>query len=387
MNIGIDVNCLIFEKAGFGRYTYNLVRNLLKIDQKNHYFLYTSFIRKRNERTKILEDLIKETKAQNVTLRIIPIPARWKEFLIALPISIKHFIKDPLDVYFAPHFAGIPQKGFDNKVRMVVAIHDLVFQKFPEHRGRKLSNYYLKRTKIALEQAKTIIAVSNSTKKDLEQYFKLKNKKIVVIHEAATENFKVCKNKKLIEEKTNQYIPRDMKFLLSVATLEPRKNLSLIIKAFALLPNHLKKEYKIVFVGNPGWNNRSLPREVKNYNLESKVIFTGFAEESILPYIYNRASVFIYPSFYEGFGLPPLEAMASGTPVIASNRSSLPEVIGNAGILIDPKKEEELAGAIKRVLLSERLAKKLCGRGLKQAKKFSWEKVARETLEVLEKSI
>jgi len=392
MNIGIDVNCLIFEKAGFGRYTYNLVKNLLKIDQKNHsfrrnhLFLYASFIRKRNERKKILEDLIKETKAKNVTLRIIPIPARWKEFLIGLPISIKLFIKDPLDVYFAPHFAGIPKSGFDKKVRMVVAIHDLVFIKFPEHRGRYLSNYYLKRTKIALKQAKNIIAVSNSTKKDLQQYFKLEHKKIFVIPEAVTENFKVCKNKKLIEEKTNKYIPRDTKFLLSVATLEPRKNLSLIIKAFALLPNNLKKEYKIVFVGNPGWNNRSFSRVVKNYNLENKVIFTGFAEESILPYIYNRASVFIYPSFYEGFGLPPLEAMASGTPVIASKGSSLPEVIGSAGILIDPKKEEELAGAIKRVLLSERLAKKLCGRGLKQAKKFSWEKVARKTLEVLEKS-
>ena len=409
MNIGIDVNCLIFEKAGFGRYTYNLVKNLLKIDQKNHsfrrnhFFLYASFIRQRNERKKILEDLIKETKAKNVTVRIIPIPARWKEFLIGLPISIKHFIKDPLDVYFAPHFAGIPKKGFDNKVRMIVTIHDLVFQKFPEHRGRKLSNYYLKRTKIALEQAKTIIAVSNSTKKDIQQYFKLKNnrlknKKIVVIPEAVTENFKVCKNnqicknnkvcknKKLVEEKTNKYIPRDTQFILSVGTLEPRKNLSLIIKAFALLPNNLKKEYKIVFTGGAGWNNKILTQTIKNYNLESKVIFTGFAEESILPYIYNRASVFIYPSLYEGFGLPPLEAMASGTPVIASNCSSLPEVIGSAGILIDPKSEEELASAIKKILLSPKLAHKLSLRGLKQAKKFSWEKVARKTLEVLEKS-
>lgn len=387
MNIGIDVNCIIFEKAGFGRYTYNLVKNLLKIDRKNHFFLYVSFIRHQTERTKILSNLIKETKAKNVTVRIIPIPAAWKEFLMGLPISIKLFIKDPLDVYFAPHFAGIPQKGFDNKTRMVVAIHDLVFQKFPQHRGRKLSNYYLKRTKIALKQAKNIIAVSNSTKRDLQQYFKLQNKKIIVIPEAATENFKVCKNKKLIEEKTSKYIPRDTKFLLSVATLEPRKNLSLIIKAFALLPNNLKKEYKIVFVGGAGWNNKILSRTIKNYNLESKVISTGFAEEDVLPYIYNRASIFIYPSLYEGFGLPPLEAMASGTPVVASNCSSLPEVIGSAGILIDPKSEEELASAIKRILLSERLSKKMSLRGLKQAKKFSWEEAARKTLKVLEKSI
>jgi len=384
MNIGIDVNCLIFEKAGFGRYTYNLVKNLLKIDKRNHYFLYGSFIRKKKERKKILTDLVKKVEAKNVTIRIIPLPASWKEFLTGLPISLKMFIRDPLDVYFAPHFAGIPKKGFDN---MAVAIHDLVFQKFPEHRGRYLSNYYLKRTKIAIKQAKVIIAPSDSTKKDLQQYFKLGNKKIIVIPEAVTENFKVCKNKKLIKEKTNKYIPLDTKFLLSVGTLEPRKNLSLIIKAFALLPNNLKQEYKIVFTGGEGWNNKILRETIKNYNLESKVIFTGFADEADLPYIYNRASIFIYPSLYEGFGLPPLEAMACGTPVIASNCSSLPEVVESAGILINPKNEEELARSIKKILLSPRLAKKLSLYGLKQAKKFSWERAARKTLKVLEKSV
>lgn len=383
MNIGIDVNCLIFEKAGFGRYTYNLVKNLLKIDQKNHYFLYASFIRKKNERKKILTDLVKETKSKNVTIRIIPIPAAWKEFLGQLPFSLKVFIKDPLDIYFAPHFAGIPKKGFDN---MIVAIHDLVFIKYPEHRGRKLSNYYLKRTKQALEQTKMVIAVSSSTKKDLQKYFDL-DKKIFVIPEAATENFRVYKNQKLIAHKTNKYLPRAIKYLLSVGTLEPRKNLSLIIKAFALLPNDLKKEYRLVFVGGPGWNNKMFKKTIKNYNLESKVIFTGFADEDVLPYIYNRAAIFIYPSIYEGFGLPPLEAMASGTPVIVSNCSSLPELVGRAGVLIDPQNEEELARAIKQILLSKKLAKKLSLRGLKQAKKFTWEKTAQETLKVFKKSV
>jgi len=383
MNIGIDVNCIIFEKAGFGRYTYNLVKNLLKIDRKNQYFLYANFIRKKAERGKIIGELISETKAKNATVRIINFPARWKEWLIGTRIPYQFLIKEPLDVYFAPHFAGVAKNGFPNTV---VAVHDLAFMYYPEHRGKNLSNYYLKRTKIALTNSKKMIAVSRATKKDIEEKFKIPSRKITVIPEAATENFKPCKNDQLILQKTVQYVPKGIKYLLAVGTLEPRKNLSSIIKAFSLLPNDLKRNYKLVFVGGAGWNNEDFLKTIKNYNMGEKVILTGFVNDKDLPYIYNRANVFIFPSFYEGFGLPPLEAMASGTPVICSGSSSLPEVVGGAGILVNPVNEEEQARAIKKLLFSPKLAKKLSLRGIKQAKKFSWNKVATATLKVLEEA-
>ena len=382
MLIGIDINCLIFEKAGFGRYTASLVKNLLKIDQKNQYILYASFIRHRAERQKILEDLIRKTGAKNAEIKIISIPAAWKEFLTGFNFPLQSLIKDPLDVYFAPHFAGIPQKGFKN---MIVTIQDLVFLKYPEHRGKRLSNYYLKRTKIAVENSKQIIASSNSTRRDLIGLLGAPARKIKVIHLGVGPNFKVFKNQSILAEKISRYVRAKQKYILTVGTLEPRKNLSAIAKAFVLLPNSLQREHKLMFVGAKGWNNNELGQIIRDYNLTEKVVFPGFVKDEDLPYIYNKASLFVFPSLYEGFGLPPLEAMACGVPVISSGTSSLPEVIGKAGILVNPNREEEIAKAMRYVLTNPDVAKQMTKKGLKQAKKFSWQKTAQETLKIFQK--
>ena len=384
ISIGIDINCLIFEKAGFGRYTASLVENILKIDQKNQYILYASFIQHRAERQKILEDLIRKTGAKNAQIKIITIPAAWKEFLTGFNFPLQSLIKDPLDVYFAPHFAGIPKQGFK---KMIVTIQDLVFMKYPDHRGKRLSNYYLKRTKIAIENSKQIIASSDSTRRDLVGLLGVPVRKIKVIHLGASPNFKIIKNQKELEAITKKYIRPKQKYILTVGTLEPRKNLSALIEAFVLLPNSLQREYKLMFVGAQGWNNDELGRIISDYNLKEKVIFPGFVKDEDLPYIYNKASIFIYPSLYEGFGLPPLEAMACGVPVIASGTSSLPEVIGKAGILVNPRKEEEIAKAMRYVLTNPKVAKQMIKKGSKQAKKFSWRKTAEETLKVFHKVV
>lgn len=376
MNIGIDANCIVFDSSGFGRYARNLVENILKIDRQNHYFLYASFIRK-PERRKILEEMVAKAKAKNVTIKILFIPASWKEFLIGLPFDLKYLIKDDLDLFFAPHYAGIPLKGFENNI---VAIQDLVFMRYPLHRGSRLSKYYLKRTKIALKNCEQIIASSASTKRDLIELLDVPKGKIEVVYLGVSPDFKVKPNPKLAEEIVGRYLPDTTKYILSVSTLEPRKNLTLLIKAFSLLPHRLKQEYKIVLTGAQGWNNQELKRTIENHNLAGKVIFTGFVPDEDLPYIYSKASVFVFPSLYEGFGLPPLEAMVCGCPVICSNKSSLPEVVGKAGILIDPTKEEELAKALKKVLISRTLPAKMIKKGKIQARKFSWLKTAQETV-------
>lgn len=381
MNIGIDINCLLFDQSGFGHYTTHLVKNLLILDKKNHYFLYANFIRKSRQRRQMIDDLVAQTKAKNVTVRVLPLPAHWKEILIGTPYPYTNLIKDPLDLYFAPHFAGIPKNGFP---KMVVTIHDLVFMKFPEHRGA-LSDFYLKRTKIAIEKSQQIIADSLSTKKDLIDLLGVSSNKIKVVSLGVDHLFKKINNQKEIVLRTQKYIDLGQKYILAVGNLEPRKNLSVIVKAFSLLPLKLQQQYKIVFVGGKGWNNSRLQQTIHDHNLSSKVIFTGFVKDEDLPYIYNRASVFIYPSLYEGFGLPPLEAMACGTPVICSNTSSLPEVVGRAGLLINPQDETEIAQAMKKILNSPLLAQKLSAKGQKQAEKFSWAKTARETLAVFHK--
>lgn len=380
MNIGINANCLIFEQAGVGKYTQNLIKNLLKVDRKNHYFLYFAFLRHRKKREKMVKDFFKP-KPKNVTYKILPLPASWYEFLMTTKIPITKFVTNKIDVFFAPYVTGIPKNGFS---KTVVTVHDLVFLRFPEHRGKKLTKYYLKRHNIAVKNSKKIIVPSIATKNDLVEFLKVETDRTRVIYEAADARFKKIKNNALIDRAIDRYFNPKIKYILSVGTLEPRKNLSRLVTAYSLLPYKFRQEYKLVLVGAKGWNNSQLYQNIKNLNLKDDIILTGFVLDEDLPYIYNKASVFIYPALYEGFGLPPLEAMACGVPTIVSHESSLPEVVGRGAILIDVTNEEEIARAIKAVILKDKLKQKLVIRGLSQVKKFSWEKAARETLKVFE---
>lgn len=380
MNIGIDANCLLFEKAGVGKYTQNIIKNVLEIDSKNQYFLYFAFLRHRAQREKIIQDFI-GSRTKNVTYKILPMPARWYEFLTATALPITKIIHEPIDVFFSPYAAGIPKSGFP---KMVATVHDLVFLRFPEHRGKKLSRYYFKRHKIAIENCQKIITPSLATKRDLVDFLKVKTSKTQVVPEAAGRNFKQLKDDVTAKRVVGRYFEPKTKYILSVGTLEPRKNLSRLVAAYSLLPNALQREYKLVLVGANGWNNSELYRTIKNLNLTDKVILTGFASDNDLPYIYNKASIFVYPSLYEGFGLPPLEAMACGVPVVTADNSSLPEVVDKAALFFDSQNEEEMTEVIKQVLTREGLRQKLISRGIKQAKKFSWERAAKQTLKVFE---
>lgn len=383
MNIGIDANCLIFEKAGVGKYTHNIIKNLIKIDKKNRYFLYFTFLRNRKKRIRQVEEFLGKPRSKRIHVRIIPLPAQWYEFLISTVYPIEKIIKDKIDIFFAPYASGIPKRGFKN---MVVMVHDLVFLRFPEHRGKKLSNYYLKRHKIAIKNCQKIIVPSKATKNDLRKFLKVDPRKIDVIYEAVSEELKIIKkiNTEEVNKKIRQYFDPKIKYILSVGTIEPRKNLNKLVEAYSILPHNIQKEYKLVIVGQKGWNNSKLFKTIENLNIKDKVIFTGFVKDEDLPYIYNKAKVFVYPSLYEGFGLPPLEALACGVPVIVSNTSSLPEVVGRAAIVVDCQNEKIIAETIKKAILNEKIVQKLKLRSKIQIKKFSWEKAARETLKVFE---
>jgi len=380
MKIGIDGNLAIYEKAGIGKYTTSLIKALLEYDRKNEYVLFFNFFRRPRERMRFIESMVKNSKSP-YKIVISRLPAAWKERLTQASYPLKNILKVDVDLYHATYFSGIPKVGYP---KMTVTIHDLAFMKYPEHRGKKLSNYYYKRTKQAITKTKKIIVPSLSTKKDLIEYFKISPSKAVVIPEGVDKIFRPIRNKDEVKQHLRKYnIKPD--FILSVCTLEPRKNLPRLVQAYALLPHQLQQKYQLVLVGGKGWNNQELVKIIHDLNLKEKVALPGYVAEEDLPYFYNQAKVFVYPSLYEGFGLPVLEALSCGAPVITSNVSSMPEVAGKAAILINPYKEEEIASALRKVLTSEKLRETLSHKGIVQAKKFSWRRTAEATLKVFQK--
>lgn len=380
MRIGIAANCLVFERAGIGKYAQNLLKNLFEIDKQNQYILYFTFIRNRAEREKKIYELLGEHR--NVKIKIHPLPAAWLDYLTTTSLPLDGLIKDSLDVFFAPYVAGIPKVFGKKPPKMVFTCHDLVFLRFPEHRGAKLSHYYLKRHEIAVKQAKKVIVPSLATRKDLRQFLDVPVTKMALIPEAAGQEFRPLRNKAFIGQKIAQYFDPKINYILSVGTLEPRKNLTKLVEAFALLPLNILNRYHLVLAGGKGWNNQELEKTIANFNLKNRVILPGFVKDEDLPYIYNGADVFVFPSLYEGFGLPPLEAMACGVPVISSNISSLPEVVGKAGLLVNPQDEKALSQAMKKVILSPKLAKNLSQKGKIRAQNYSWSRAAKDTFKV-----
>lgn len=296
--------------------------------------------------------------------------------------QINYPIKDinDCDIFHAPNF-NFPL--FYNGP-LVVTIHDLTLLKFSDLLlPNKMAYIYIKyMIKKAVEKSDMIITVSNNTKKDIVDWFDISEDKIKVIYNGIDEKFKKIENKNKIKEFKNKHdINSD--YILSLGNIKPHKNLKRLIKAFAKVQNH-NNDIKLVITGKGEVLLDELREIIKKNDIENKVIFTGFLEDEELPLIYNAAELLIYPSLYEGFGIPPLEAMACGTPVVTSNKSSLPEVVGEAAILVDPYKIDDIADGILEVLNNKDLAKNLINKGYKRIQKFTWEKAAQETLEVYE---
>ena len=378
MIIGIDANWLIYENAGIGKYSQNIILEILKNDHKNRYILFANFVRKFQERKKILQDLVVSSGNTKTQIIISRIPSAWREWLGNTNFPQKWLIRKPVDLYFSTYFSGIAKNGFP---KQVVVLYDLVFLFYPEHAGIKLSDYYLKRTKNALANSQKIITISHSTKNDLIEKLKVDPSKIEIAYPGVDKNIFQPKSKTETAKIIKKY-HINKPYILSVCTLEPRKNLETLIDAYQKLPEDMQKNYQLVLVGKSGWNNNNLKSQISN--LKSKIIETGYIPEKDLPYLYSGADIFVYPSYYEGFGLPVLEAMTCGCPVIVSNNSSLPEVVGTAGILVDSKNIPELAKSINDLLLNENELSLLREKGLTQSQKFSWKKSAIKIIKLFE---
>ncbi|MGC8826329.1 MAG: glycosyltransferase family 4 protein [Anaerolineae bacterium] len=273
----------------------------------------------------------------------------------------------------------------------VVTVFDLSFLLFPE-RFRVYNRLYLSVfTRLSAQRADRVIVISESTKRDAVRLLGLEARRVAVVYCGVDAVYHPLSADAVEEYRRRRGLPE--RFVLFVGTLEPRKNITGLIEAYRLLaadwPHGPAELPVLVIAGAKGWYYQDVYQAVQRAELMERVVFTGYVPADELPFLYNAATLFVYPSLYEGFGLPPLEAMACGTPVVASDRSSLPEVVGDAGVLVNPTEPAAIAQALRALLLDEEARRALAEKGRRRAAAFSWQRAAQETTaiyrQVLEK--
>ncbi|MEG0308150.1 MAG: glycosyltransferase family 1 protein [Clostridium sp.] len=368
MNIAIDGRGINwYNGSGIGTYTENLLKNLLSIDTDNSYQIYWS------------GENYESYKTQNSNL--VMCSKKYQRFFQDnfFPENLK---TENIDLYHVPQNGiGLNQ---DIHCKKVATIHDLIPYIMPETVGRGYLLKFLKELPLVTEISSGLITVSEYSKRDILRFFPMDEDKIFVTPLAADKKYVPLdkeKCKAIIKEKYQI----DKPFMLYVGGFSKRKNVYALITSFAKLKSHMSKEYNLVIVGSYRDESQELVKLVDKLNMGNYIKFTGFAPDEDLPIYYNACECFVYPSLYEGFGLPPLEAMSCGTPVISCDTTSIPEVVGHSGILINPYKDNTLQNAMELVLGSETLRCELSRLGLAKSKEFSWENTARKTLEAYAK--
>jgi glycosyltransferase involved in cell wall biosynthesis len=383
MRICVDIRCLMEgRRTGVEEYTLGILKNLLLLDKKNVYVLFF------NSWKNPVFDFSYFSQFKNVRLKKSRVPNKILNFFfwyLGWPKIDR--LAGGADVVFMPN---IIFGSVSRRVKLVVTIHDLSFERHGEYFSRKRKWWHLFiNTKKICDRADKIIAVSASTKNDIMGLYEIKEEKIEIIPSAAGEKFRVISRNdaKLVVVKEKYRLP--YKFILNLSTIEPRKNISGVVQAYAALQKYAHEnnnaelaKYKLVIAGERGWLGEKIYDEINRSEYKESIQVVGSVLDEDKEYFYNLASLFVYPSFFEGFGFPPLEAMQCGVPVIASNNSSLPEVVGNAGILVDPDRPDEIYRAMKEILENRELREILIKKGLERAKEFDWKKTAQKTLEI-----
>jgi glycosyltransferase involved in cell wall biosynthesis len=366
MRIAIDIRKI--NEFGVGTYIWNLVRNLSAIDCQNEYLLVGSH-RNFHELGPLPDNFKQMYQAEDESY--------WRHH-VTIPLALK---RQNVDVVHVPHH----EAPFFNPSKLVVTMHDCVHLLFPHEDSSKFRNYrhYLQ-TKRVVETAKHVLAVSRSTKEDLINIFELPESKISVVHNALDERFAFSHTTEERKHVLERYQLKEP-FVLYSGKIRPHKKLHRLIEAFAVLKSELMederyKTLKLIIIGDELSKHQYLRLTVIRSGAQQDVRFFGFVPYPILRVFYQSAALFAFPSLYEGFGLPPLEAMANRTPVVASNTSSLPEVLGDAGILVNPENVFDIARGMKLILSDDVLRQKLVQKGIEQVAKFSWKLAAQNVL-------
>ncbi len=376
MRIAIEYTPAIYQGGGIGRYTRELVRALARLDEDNDYILLVASSRSRSAP----HPLDPSNLNPRFQVRRIPIPHRWLTILwhrLRLPLPVEVF-SGPIDLFHSPDYVLPPVRN----ARSVVTVHDLSFLTVPEAADPRLRRYLSRAVPSAVAHADHVLADSRSTRDDLVAHLGVEPQRITVIYPGVDPRFRPL-DEAAVQSVRARYDLREP-FVLAVGTLEPRKNFPTLIAAYARLGEfgpHLA-EVRLVIAGGKGWLYEGIFATVERLGLGERVRFLDFVPDPDLPALYNAAAVFALPSLYEGFGLPPLEAMACGTPVVTSNVSSLPEVVDDAALTVPPTDVAALTAALAQVLTDEHLRAALRQRGLQQASRFTWDAAARTLLGV-----
>ncbi|RLC37645.1 hypothetical protein DRH29_00930 [candidate division Kazan bacterium] len=369
--IGIDARLFgTRQAAGIGIWVEELIGHLLKLDKVNQYIAI----------------MLPETAeffpfyANNLKKQIVRFPHYTYSEQFLYPRILK---KMKLDLI---HYTNFNTPIFFKGTKSIVSIYDLTLWFYP---GRKQRSWFRRMIyryvmKKSCENASRIIAISNKTKQDIIKFINIDPSKIDVVYAAAPKRRKVAIDARRADQIFSKHnISRP--FFLYVGQWRQHKNLVRLIRAFALLKRQYNLDYQLVLVGQVDEYASEIPRVIKQLGLQDSVITTGYISDNNLSIFYDRAEIFVFPSLYEGFGIPPLEAMSAGTPVISSNASVMPEVLGDAAVYFDPTNIKDMADTMYKVASSFTIKKQLKDKGFKQIKKYSYTKMAREILAIYKK--
>ncbi len=375
MKIAIDIRPI--KDFGVGTYVRNVVRTLGKLDRENEYYLIGG------------RDRVRDIGRVPENFHVVPFAA--EEYSARGYFGVRQILnRYRCDLLHIPHLLWLPQYL---PCPYLVTVHDVLDFMYSNHNGSgwsRAAHFYC--TRMVLNHAARILAVSNFTKNDLQRLFRISGDRIEVIYNAIDERFRRGHasegDRQFIAERYQVNYP----FILYAGRIRPQKNAVRIIEAFSLLKAELEKEdrfpeLKLIIIGDEVSRHPDLRRTMIRSGVQDHVRFLGFVPIDVLRIFYDVAKVFVFPSLYEGFGLPPLEAMAHGTPVVTSNTSSLPEVVGNAAVLVNPENVFDITRALHRVLVDQPLREKLKERGYEQVQRFSWEASVERILQVYQEIV
>jgi glycosyltransferase involved in cell wall biosynthesis len=365
--IGIDVTAAVTQGAGIGRYTRELVQALVAGDDGNAYRLFSA---QPPAQPPVPEPL---PQGPHITLHTAPLTDRWLYRIwhrLRLPLPIQLFT-GPLDLFHSPDFVLPPLRG---RTPSLLTVHDLSFVHYPETFTPALVSYLNRVVPASIERATHVLADSEATRRDLETIWRVPAEKITVLYSGVHERFQPVTGSGKLAAARQKYGIGPAPYLFAVSTVQPRKNYTMLIRAFR--PVAERHPHHLIIAGGKGWLYEDVLAEVARQGLEERVHFIGFVADVDLPALYSDASLFVFPSLYEGFGLPLLEAMACGVPVVSSDASSLPEVAGDAAVLLSPHDQEAWSAALDRLLDDAPARTHLVASGFRQARRFRWQQAA-----------
>jgi len=371
MNIGVDLRTLINgNKSGIPGFTFELLKKILENDTQNKYFgFYNSY--------KNLEFPTFSNKIENIKLNVPNKILNPSLRFLNIP-KLNKII--PCDVFYMPHFNF---NAFSENSYKVITVHDLSFLRYPEFFSIK-NNLWHKMIQVekTLKSFDKIVAISNNTKNDIVELFNIPEKKIKVVYSGVDSKYRILdsSSKELFQTKNKYKLPD--KYILSLGTIEPRKNIDSLIKSFDQFIERTGSDYFLIIAGGVGWKYKNVLKTYNKTKHKDRIKFLGFIDEEDKNAIYNLSSLFVFPSYYEGFGFPPLEALKTGTPVLSSANSSMLEILGDSAYFVDPYDICDISKGIENLLSSTELRDRLLIKSEQNLERFSWDKTSSEYLNI-----